>query len=79
MGKLLKGDKPVLGLLRYNPFPDAPPKFVRALLYEYHFATPEDHTTAAAIWDRKLVGLYFPAVSLDDEGFRQAFMAIAGE
>jgi len=25
------------------------------------------------------VGLYFPAVSLDDEGFRQAFMAIAGE
>src|SRR5215469_6811400 len=46
MGKLLKGDKPVLGLLRYNPFPDAPPKFVRALLYEYHFATPEDHTTA---------------------------------
>ena len=79
MGKLLKGDKPVLGLLRYNPFPGAPPKFVRALLYEYHFARPEDHTTAAAIWDRKLVGLYFPAVSLDDEGFRQAFMAIAGE
>jgi len=75
----LKGDKPVLGLLRNNPFPDAPPKFVRALLYEYHFATPEDHRTAAAIWDRKLVGLYFPAVSLDDEGFRQAFMAIAGE
>jgi hypothetical protein len=79
MGKLLQGNKPVLGLLRYNPFPGAPPKFVRALLYEYHFTTPEDHVAAAPIWDRKLVGLYFPAVSLNDEGFRQAFMAIAGE
>src|SRR5215472_14012229 len=79
LGKLLEGDKPVLGLLRRNPFPGAPPKFVRALLYEYDFTTPEEHTTAAAIWDRELVGLYFPAVSLDDEGFRQAFTAIAGE
>jgi hypothetical protein len=79
MGKLLKGDKAVLGLLRYNPFPDAPPKFVRALLYEYHFTAPKEHAGTGAIWDRKLVGLYFPAVSLSHEGFRQAFAAIAGE
>ncbi len=62
--KLLEGDKSVLGLLRYNPFPDEPPKFVRALLYEYSFTTPEERRQTGAIWNRKLIGLYFPPVSL---------------
>ncbi|MGE5445533.1 MAG: lipase maturation factor family protein [Ignavibacteriales bacterium] len=62
--KLLEGDKAVLGLLRYNPFPNEPPKFVRALLYEYHFTTPEERSQTGAIWNRKLIGLYFPPVSL---------------
>jgi hypothetical protein len=79
MGKLLEGDKPVLGLLRVNPFPDAPPKFVRALLYEYDFANPEEHSRTGAIWDRKLVSLYFPAVSLNNEEFRRMFKGITGE
>jgi len=79
MGKLLKGDEPVLGLLRYNPFPGESPKFVRALLYEYHFTAPEEHARTGAIWDRRLVGLYFPAVSLKHEGFHQALAAITGE
>jgi hypothetical protein len=62
--KLLEGDKAVLGLLRYNPFPDESPKFVRALLYEYHFTTPEERSKVGTIWNRKLIGLYFPPVSL---------------
>ena len=62
--KLLEGDKAILGLLRYNPFPDKPPKYVRALLYEYHFTTPEEKRRTGAIWSRKLVGVYFPPVSL---------------
>lgn len=79
LGKLLEGDKPVLRLLRYNPFPNAPPKFVRALLYEYDFTTPEEHTRTGAIWDRKLVGLYFPAVSLNNHEFRKVSREITGE
>lgn len=62
--KLLEGDKEVLGLLRYNPFPNGPPTFVRALLYEYHFTTPEERSKSGAVWSRKLIGLYFPPVSL---------------
>ncbi len=62
--KLLEGDKAVLGLLRFNPFPDKPPRYVRALLYEYHFTTPEERSRTGAIWNRQLVGLYFPPVSL---------------
>ena len=77
MGKLLENDRPVLGLLRENPFPDKPPKFVRALLYEYHFTTPAERHQTGAIWTRNLVGLYFPGVSLDNEEFRKALEAIS--
>jgi hypothetical protein len=78
LGKLLENDRAVLGLLRYNPFPDRPPKFVRALLYEYHFTTPAERSETGAVWKRNLVGLYFPAVSLDNEEFHRALEAISG-
>src|SRR6516162_6396232 len=55
LGKLLENDKAVLGLLRYNPFPDRPPRFVRALLYEYHFTTPAERRKTGAAWTRNLV------------------------
>src|SRR5262249_45693875 len=37
--RLLDGTPDVLALFSYNPFPDAPPKYVRAELYQYHFTT----------------------------------------
>jgi len=36
--RLLDGSPEVLALLAANPFPEAPPVFVRALIREYHFA-----------------------------------------
>jgi hypothetical protein len=78
LGKLLENDKAALGLMRYNPFPDKPPKYVRALLYEYHFTTPEEKRRTGAVWKRKLTGLYFPAVSLENEEFRRAVDEISG-
>src|SRR5262249_43990563 len=36
--RLLDGSPPVLGLLRENPFPDRPPRFLRMTLYQYHFS-----------------------------------------
>jgi hypothetical protein len=77
LGKLLANDRPVLRLLRDNPFPDRPPKFVRALLYEYHFTTAAERRKTGAVWKRNLVGLYFPAVSLDNEAFRRTLEAIS--
>ena len=65
--KLLEGDKAILGLLRVNPFPEKLPKYIRAQLYEYHFTTPEERRRTGAIWDRKLVGQYFPPVSLRNQ------------
>ena len=62
--KLLEGDKAVLGLLRGNPFPDRPPRWIRAQLYLYHFTAPEEHRRTGQIWTRTLAGPYFPAVRL---------------
>jgi hypothetical protein len=71
VAKLLENDRPVLDLLRRNPFPDAPPRFVRAELYEYHFTTPREHAQTGAWWTRQRAGEYFPAVSLNDSRFRR--------
>jgi hypothetical protein len=71
MAKLLENDKPVLGLLKSNPFPGEPPKFVRAELYEYHFTDPAVKRQTGQWWIRTYAGGYFPAVSLQNEGFRQ--------
>ena len=71
MEKLLEGDGPALSLLRGNPFPDASPKYVRALLYEYHFTSPGERKRTGQWWRRELVREYFPAVSLESAGLRR--------
>ncbi len=58
-----------LGLLANDPFPDAPPRFIRALLYRYHFAPPG--TPGGAWWTRTLVGTWLPPLSLDDPRLRR--------
>ena len=71
LAKLLENDKPVLSLLRSNPFPDKPPKFVRAQLYEYHFATADTRKKTGQWWVRTEIESYFPPISLDNESFHQ--------
>ena len=44
MAKLLDGSPAVLVLFGKNPFPGSPPRYVRALLYEYRFTTPAGTT-----------------------------------
>jgi lipase maturation factor 1 len=60
MARLLEGEPAVLRLLRYNPFPDKPPKYVRARLYLYHFT----HWGERGWWWREERGMYFPAAAL---------------
>jgi hypothetical protein len=66
LSKLLQADPRTLGLLRHDPFSGAPPKFVRAELYEYHFTKPGER----GWWRRQRVGSYLPALSLRSEPFR---------
>lgn len=62
--RLLQGSPPVLGLLGGNPFPDRPPRYVRALLYDYRFTTGPERAATGAWWSRTLVGAYSPVLSL---------------
>lgn len=63
--RLLEGSPEVLSLLEANPFPDRPPAFVRALLYEYRFATPEERDRTGALWIRTLHSVHLTPMSLD--------------
>lgn len=67
--KLLHNHPATLSLLAHNPFPDAPPKYVRASLYRYQFA-PIGRSDNAW-WTRERVGTWLPAVSLYTPEFRR--------
>jgi hypothetical protein len=60
--KLLEGSPEVLALLRANPFPDRPPRYVRARLYLYTFT----ERGSPDWWSRAERGLFCPPLSLDD-------------
>jgi hypothetical protein len=62
--KLLVGDQAVLGLLAKNPFPEKPPKYLRAELYRYEFTDFSDQS--GAYWKRIRAGAYLPALSADE-------------
>jgi hypothetical protein len=64
--RLLQNDAPTLRLIRHNPFPDSPPRYVRARLYEYRYTTWRELIDEHAWWRRTLVGEYLPAVALND-------------
>jgi predicted DCC family thiol-disulfide oxidoreductase YuxK len=64
VGVLLQGKPEVLQLLAENPFPDAPPRYVRATLYDYHFTDLATKRAEGTWWHRERKGLYCPAVSL---------------
>jgi hypothetical protein len=65
--RLLHNDEGTLSLLANNPFPDAPPHYIRARLYRYHF-TPLGEN---GWWTREPIGEWLPALSIDDSQFRR--------
>ena len=63
-GRLLQGAPDVLALLAVNPFPEAPPKYIRAEFYHYQFTDAATRRATDAWWQRTRMGEYLPAVSL---------------
>ncbi len=61
--RLLQGSPAVLALLEKNPFPDQPPRYIRAELYNYHFTNFAERHMTGAWWKRKLASEYLPPIS----------------
>jgi len=64
--RLLENEPAVTALLERNPFTDRPPVYMRAQFYEYRYAGSEEKAKGLW-WDRRLLGLYFPAVHLPNK------------
>jgi predicted DCC family thiol-disulfide oxidoreductase YuxK len=62
--RLLENSPAVTALLGSNPFPHKPPVYVRALLYDYRYSSPEEKEKTGAWWVRQLEGIYYPATTL---------------
>jgi hypothetical protein len=72
--KLLHNDPGTLSLFADNPFPEKPPRFIRAVLYRYRFAkpgNPEKHW-----WNRERLGdVWLPPYSLNDKNLIEILKA----
>ena len=66
MVRLLDGSPDVARLFAKNPFPSAPPKYVRALLYDYSFTNWSERRATGDWWKRRPRGIYLRAISLED-------------
>ena len=66
--RLLSNDAEVLSLFASNPFPNSPPRQVRAVLWQYWFTSMEEKRSSGAWWRRQLLGLYAPAIELESDG-----------
>ncbi len=66
--RLLEGDRDVLSLFRDNPFPNAPPKYIRAVLWQYWFTSLDEKRLNGDWWRRELLGLYAPVVTREPDG-----------
>jgi hypothetical protein len=67
--KLLSGDRAVSGLLAHNPFPEHPPRYIRAELYRYEFTSWDERKSGW--WKRTRVRSYLPPLSANDDSILQ--------
>ena len=66
--RLLENEPDVLALFRGNPFGQAPPKYVRAMLWQYWFTSIDEKRRTGNWWRRELLGLYAPVITREPDG-----------
>lgn len=71
--KLLHNDKGATGLFASNPFPDRPPRYVRAVLYRYSFAKPGN--AGGLWWTRERLEMWLPPMSVNNAGLMEFLKA----
>ncbi|NIP37983.1 MAG: lipase maturation factor family protein [Candidatus Dadabacteria bacterium] len=63
MYRIGEGSPQVLGLLKHNPFPDSPPKYLRAQVYDFKFTNWDERESSGDYWKRTYLGYYMPVLS----------------
>ena len=66
--RLLEGDQEVVALFKADPFANAPPRYVRAVLWQYWFTTLDEKQKTGDWWCRSLLGLYAPVLTREANG-----------
>jgi hypothetical protein len=66
--RLLSNDADVLNLFSGNPFPQAPPRQVRAVMWQYWFTTIAEKRKEGLWWRRQFLGLYAPTLEREPDG-----------
>ncbi|MBI1388241.1 MAG: DUF393 domain-containing protein [bacterium] len=64
--KLLRGDPAVLRFFTANPFPDRPPRYMRARLVDFRFTGWSEGWKTGRYWKSSEKGLYHPVLALPD-------------
>jgi lipase maturation factor 1 len=66
--QLLSNNRDVLELFARNPFPNGPPREVRAVVWQYWFTTMSEKRTQGLWWRREFIGLYAPTIERESDG-----------
>lgn len=67
LSHLLKGTPEVLKLIRHNPFSKHPPKYIRALMYDYRFSSVNQKKELEWWWQREYIGPFSPVMTLKEK------------
>ncbi|SDU07845.1 Lipase maturation factor [Verrucomicrobium sp. GAS474] len=66
LARLLQGSPDVVHLFSSSPYGTTPPRYIRALSYDYRFTTPAERKALhGAIWKKSSPASYFPATTLN--------------
>jgi hypothetical protein len=66
--RLLENDGDVLALFKGDPFGQAAPKMVRAVLWRYWFTSMDEKRRTGNWWRREYLGLYAPEITRTADG-----------
>jgi hypothetical protein len=66
--RLLQNDQAVLALFARDPFHSRPPRFVRAVLWQYWFTTEQQKHVTGDWWRRRYLGVYAPVLQRTESG-----------
>ena len=66
--RLLMNEPDVLALFAANPFAGAPPKRVRAVIFQFWFTDAKTKREQGAWWRRELLGEYAPGLEREPDG-----------